>query len=97
MLGHILPAFVIYVFRPNSLQLPNSAELSKLAANAFLAQRISSVDAMSALCEATGTEIDVAQVLHAVLHGLKNWSQVLDYQKTVCEPGGCLNVQHSLW
>jgi|TARA_B110000977_G_scaffold180392_2_gene239958 UDPglucose 6-dehydrogenase len=30
-----------------------SAELSKLAANAFLAQRISSINAMSALCEAT--------------------------------------------
>ena len=28
-----------------------SAELSKLAANAFLAQRISSINAMSALCE----------------------------------------------
>lgn len=41
-----------------------SAELSKLAANAFLAQRISSVNAMSALCEATGA--DVSQVSHAV-------------------------------
>lgn len=41
-----------------------SAELSKLAANAFLAQRISSVNAMSELCEATGA--DVAQVSHAV-------------------------------
>ncbi|KAG2261259.1 hypothetical protein Bca52824_068338 [Brassica carinata] len=37
-----------------------SAELSKLAANAFFAQRISSVNAMSALCEATGA--DVTQV-----------------------------------
>ncbi|XP_050385178.1 UDP-glucose 6-dehydrogenase 1-like [Argentina anserina] len=41
-----------------------SAELSKLAANAFLAQRISSVNAMSALCEATGA--NVAQVSFAV-------------------------------
>ncbi|XP_043724544.1 UDP-glucose 6-dehydrogenase 1 [Telopea speciosissima] len=41
-----------------------SAELSKLAANAFLAQRISSVNAMSALCEATGA--DVYEVAHAV-------------------------------
>ncbi|KAJ6429510.1 hypothetical protein OIU85_006238 [Salix viminalis] len=41
-----------------------SAELSKLAANAFLAQRISSVNAMSALCEATGA--DVSQVSHAI-------------------------------
>jgi len=31
-----------------------SAELSKLADNAFLAQRISSINAMSAFCEATG-------------------------------------------
>ena len=41
-----------------------SAELSKLAANAFLAQRISSINAMSALCEATGA--DVSQVAHAL-------------------------------
>ncbi|KAL7094673.1 hypothetical protein ACP275_11G118300 [Erythranthe tilingii] len=41
-----------------------SAELSKLAANAFLAQRISSVNAMSALCEATGA--DVTEVAYAV-------------------------------
>ncbi|KAK3042327.1 hypothetical protein RJ639_002373 [Escallonia herrerae] len=41
-----------------------SAELSKLAANAFLAQRISSVNAMSALCEATGA--DVSEVSNAV-------------------------------
>lgn len=41
-----------------------SAELSKLAANAFLAQRISSVNAMSALCEATGA--DISQVSHAI-------------------------------
>ena len=41
-----------------------SAELSKLAANAFLAQRISSVNAISALCEATGA--DVAQVAYSV-------------------------------
>ena len=41
-----------------------SAELSKLAANAFLAQRISSINAMSALCEVTAP--DVAQVAHAL-------------------------------
>lgn len=34
-----------------------SAELSKLAANALLAQRISSVSALSALCEATGADV----------------------------------------
>lgn len=40
-----------------------SSELSKLAANALLAQRISSVNALSALCEATGADVD--QVSHA--------------------------------
>lgn len=35
-----------------------SSELSKLAANAMLAQRISSVNAFSALCEATGADIE---------------------------------------
>lgn len=35
-----------------------SSELSKLAANAFLAQRISSINAFSALCERTGADID---------------------------------------
>lgn len=33
-----------------------SSELSKLTANAFLAQRISSINAVSALCEKTGAE-----------------------------------------
>ena len=35
-----------------------SSELSKLVANAFLAQRISSINSISALCEATGADID---------------------------------------
>jgi UDPglucose 6-dehydrogenase len=35
-----------------------SSELSKLVANAFLAQRISSINAISALCEATGADIN---------------------------------------
>ena len=35
-----------------------SSELSKLTANAFLAQRISSINAISALCEATEADID---------------------------------------
>jgi UDPglucose 6-dehydrogenase len=34
-----------------------SAELSKLTANAMLAQRISSVNAISALCEETGADV----------------------------------------
>ena len=35
-----------------------SSELSKLAANAMLAQRVSSINAFSALCEETGADID---------------------------------------
>ena len=34
-----------------------SSELSKLVANAFLAQRISSINSISALCENTGADI----------------------------------------
>lgn len=41
-----------------------SAELSKLVANAFLAQRISSINSISALCEATGADVD--EVAHAI-------------------------------
>ncbi|CAD6889812.1 unnamed protein product [Tilletia laevis] len=40
-----------------------SSELSKLAANALLAQRISSINAMAAICEATGADVD--EVAHA--------------------------------
>jgi UDPglucose 6-dehydrogenase len=41
-----------------------SSELSKLVANAFLAQRISSINSISALCEATGADVDeVANVV----------------------------------
>ncbi|MBT7742432.1 MAG: nucleotide sugar dehydrogenase, partial [Opitutae bacterium] len=43
-----------------------SSELSKLTANAFLAQRISSINAISALCEATGADVDeVARAIGA--------------------------------
>ena len=35
-----------------------SSELSKLTANAFLAQRISSINSLSELCEETGADID---------------------------------------
>lgn len=41
-----------------------SSELSKLAANALLAQRVSSINSLSALCEATGA--DVGEVASAV-------------------------------
>jgi UDPglucose 6-dehydrogenase len=35
-----------------------SSELSKLTANAFLAQRVSSINAISALCERSGADVD---------------------------------------
>ncbi|HNR68247.1 MAG TPA: UDP-glucose 6-dehydrogenase [bacterium] len=41
-----------------------SSELSKLVANAFLAQRISSINSISALCEKT--EADVSEVAYAI-------------------------------
>lgn len=41
-----------------------SAELSKLVANAFLAQRVSSINSISALCEKT--EADVGEVAYAI-------------------------------
>lgn len=41
-----------------------SSELSKLTANAFLAQRISSINAISALCEKTGANVD--EVAYAI-------------------------------
>ena len=43
-----------------------SAELTKLAANAFLAQRVSSINAIAGLCEATGADVEeVARVMGA--------------------------------
>ena len=52
--------------RPKQILTTNvwSSELSKLTANAFLAQRISSINALSALCEAT--EADVDEVANAI-------------------------------
>ena len=41
-----------------------STELSKLAANAFLAQRVSSINSLSALCEASGA--DISEVKRAI-------------------------------
>jgi len=41
-----------------------SSELSKLVANAFLAQRVSSINSISALCEKTGA--DVSEVAYAI-------------------------------
>ena len=46
--------------RPEKILTTNvwSSELSKLTANAFLAQRISSINAMSELCEKTGADVN---------------------------------------
>ena len=41
-----------------------SSELAKLTSNAFLAQRVSSINAIGALCEATGANVD--EVAHAI-------------------------------
>ncbi|WP_448137017.1 nucleotide sugar dehydrogenase [Sphingobacterium siyangense] len=43
-----------------------SSELSKLVANAFLAQRVSSINAISELCEVTGANVD--EVSRAIGH-----------------------------
>lgn len=82
-----------------------SAELSKLADNAFLAQRISSINAMSALCEVTGAE--VSQVSHALSKNTKLGPKFLNasvgfggscFQKDIlnlvyiCESNGLIEV-----
>ena len=55
----------LYIFFDRIITMNTwSSELSKLAANAFLAQRISSINTMSAVCEATGA--DVSEVAQAI-------------------------------
>lgn len=53
-----------------------SAELSKLTANAFLAQRISSINAISALCEKT--DADVQEVSAAIARDTRIGSKFLN-------------------
>tara|TARA_B100000212_G_scaffold262660_1_gene202400 strand:+ start:261 stop:1700 length:1440 start_codon:yes stop_codon:yes gene_type:complete len=53
-----------------------SSELAKLTANAFLAQRISSINSISALCEATGA--DVREVARAIGTDSRIGSKFLD-------------------
>ena len=53
-----------------------SSELAKLTANAFLAQRISSINSISALCEATGA--DVREVSRAIGSDSRIGSKFLD-------------------
>lgn len=52
-----------------------SSELSKLVANAFLAQRVSSINAISELCEVTGANVD--EVAHAIGHDSRIGSKFL--------------------
>ncbi len=53
-----------------------SSELAKLTANAFLAQRISSINSISALCEAT--DADIREVSRAIGTDSRIGSQFLD-------------------
>ncbi len=53
-----------------------SSELAKLTANAFLAQRISSINSISALCETTGA--DVREVARAIGSDRRIGSEFLD-------------------
>ncbi|WP_288236142.1 nucleotide sugar dehydrogenase [uncultured Prochlorococcus sp.] len=53
-----------------------SSELAKLTANAFLAQRISSINSIAALCEATGA--DVREVARAIGTDSRIGSRFLD-------------------
>ncbi len=53
-----------------------SSELSKLTANAFLAQRISSINSISALCESTGA--DIREVSRAIGLDSRIGSKFLD-------------------
>ena len=53
-----------------------SSELTKLVSNAFLAQRISSINSISALCESTGADID--EVAHSHRKRSKNRREILE-------------------
>ncbi len=53
-----------------------SSELAKLTSNAFLAQRISSINSISALCEATGA--DIKEVSRAIGSDSRIGSKFLD-------------------
>ncbi|CAI5986715.1 unnamed protein product [Closterium sp. NIES-65] len=87
--------------------LLRSAELTKLAANAFLAQRISSINAISALCESTGA--NVSEVAYAIGKDTRIGSRFLQasvgfggscFQKDIlnlvyiCECNGLMEAAH---
>lgn len=62
-----------------------SSELAKLAANALLAQRISSINALSAVCEATGA--DISEIAYAAGSDTRIGSRML--QASVGFGGSC--------
>lgn len=62
-----------------------SSELSKLVANAFLAQRISSINSISALCEKTGADVD--EIANAIGKDLRIGSKFL--KSSVGYGGSC--------
>ncbi|KAF1345111.1 UDP-glucose/GDP-mannose dehydrogenase family, NAD binding domain-containing protein [Delphinella strobiligena] len=62
-----------------------SSELAKLAANAILAQRISSINALSAVCEATGA--DISEIARAAGSDSRIGSRML--QASVGFGGSC--------
>ncbi|KAG8281311.1 hypothetical protein J6590_061645 [Homalodisca vitripennis] len=66
-----------------------SSELSKLAANAFLAQRISSINSLSAVCEATGA--DVSEVARAVGTDTRIGSKFLQASVGIFTPAAPMN------
>ena len=72
-----------------------SSELSKLAANAMLAQRISSINALSAICEATGANID--EVAFAVGKDSRMGSKFLKASvvSSLCTLRGVVNAMRS--
>ena len=67
-----------------------SAELAKLTANAFLAQRISSINAISALCEASGADVSqvVCVCVCVVLVLGKGWDGPVNATSALCEAPG---------
>jgi len=62
-----------------------SSELAKLAANALLAQRISSINSLSAICEATGA--DISEIAYAAGSDTRIGSRML--QASVGFGGSC--------
>ncbi len=67
-----------------------SSELSKLTANAFLAQRVSSINAISALCEQTGADVD--EVARAI--GMDSRIGPKFLKASVGFGGSCFQVPH---